>query len=340
MASSCGGWEGSEVTEYDLLRLRRARKIPPAVEVRIPGDEVVPAPQPGECAVFTSHFARGFGLPASTFLRSFLDYYHLQLHHLGANAIMLLAAFATFCEGYLGVRPSIGLWVRFFHFRAQMVNSGETRPNPRVGDKEPARVPVKVMVECGAASIYPNTKSEYPNPKPLQSVKKWQRTFFYVKTADGEPDALNLPPFRLEPPEERTNWTSKVGHGDTDLDDMVKRTKELCQSGLEAADLIATFIARRVLPLQRRPHRICDMGGHRDSTRTSTARLDRGVVRDRVRAITDLKLDAKWWFGLHAYHRDARPPQVLLLSLHVSFASCRSGAQIGHCYLIFCLLPA
>ena len=102
------------MTEYDLVRLRRARKIPPTVEVRVPGDELVPAPQPGECVVFTSHFARGFGLPASTFLRSFLDYYHLQLHHLGANAIMLLAAFATFCEGYLGVRPSIGLWVWFF----------------------------------------------------------------------------------------------------------------------------------------------------------------------------------------------------------------------------------
>ena len=70
MASSRGGWEGSEVTEYDLLR--RARKIPPAAEV-------APEPQPGECVVFTSHFARGFGLPVSTFFRAFLDYYHLHL---------------------------------------------------------------------------------------------------------------------------------------------------------------------------------------------------------------------------------------------------------------------
>ena len=96
------------------------------------------------------------------------------------------------------------------------------------------------------------------------------------------------------------NWTSKVGHGDADLDKMVARTRELCKDGLEAADLVATFIARRVLPLQRRAHRICDMSGHRDNTRTSTVRLDRETVRNRVRAITDLKVDAKWWFGMHA----------------------------------------
>ena len=63
------------VTKYDLLRLRRALKIPPSVEVRAPGDENAPEPQPGECVVFTSHFARGFGLPVSGFFRRFLDFF-------------------------------------------------------------------------------------------------------------------------------------------------------------------------------------------------------------------------------------------------------------------------
>ena len=90
MSSSCGSWEGSEVTEYDLLRLRRARKIPSTVEVRVPDDEVAPEPQSGECMVFTSHFARGFGLPASHFFRTFLDYFRMWPHHLGAKAVMLL----------------------------------------------------------------------------------------------------------------------------------------------------------------------------------------------------------------------------------------------------------
>ena len=38
MASSRGGWEGSEVTEYDILRLRRARKMPVDIAFRVPSD--------------------------------------------------------------------------------------------------------------------------------------------------------------------------------------------------------------------------------------------------------------------------------------------------------------
>ena len=52
------------------------------------------------------------------------------------------------------------------------------------------------------------------------------------------------------------------------------------------------------------------MSGHLDSTRTCTVKLDRETVRDRVRAITELKLDEKWWFGTQAYTRNYPPPQV------------------------------
>ena len=93
---------------------------------------------------------------------------------------------------------------------------------------------------------------------------------------------------------------------------MVKRTKELRFDGLEAADLVAAWILRRVLPLQRRAHRICDMSGHLDCTRTSTTRLDRNKVRDRIRHITDLKIDEKWWFGMQPFTRHDRPPRVYL----------------------------
>jgi hypothetical protein len=62
---------------------------------------MVPAPQPREAVVFFEHFQRGFVLSASNFLRQFLDHFHL--HHIGANAMMILSMFATLCEAYLGI---------------------------------------------------------------------------------------------------------------------------------------------------------------------------------------------------------------------------------------------
>ena len=50
------------------------------------------------------------GLPASGFFRSFLEFHGLQPHHLTPNTVVLLAAFATLCEGFLGVLPTIELW--------------------------------------------------------------------------------------------------------------------------------------------------------------------------------------------------------------------------------------
>ena len=62
---------------------------------------------------------------------------------------------------------------------------------------------------------------------------------------------MNLPPFQPGPSTAKTNWQSKPGHGDDDLDKMMRRVKELRTEGLQAADLVATFILRWVLPLQR-----------------------------------------------------------------------------------------
>jgi hypothetical protein len=100
-----GSWEGSWVKEKQIEMLHQGRVLPPAdlVGCRPAGGERVPALQPGEAVVFYDHFLWGFALPASDFLRQFLDHFHLQPHHIGANAMMTLAAFATLCEAYLGI---------------------------------------------------------------------------------------------------------------------------------------------------------------------------------------------------------------------------------------------
>jgi hypothetical protein len=57
--------------------------------------------------VFYDHFPWGFALPASSFMRRFLDHFHLQPHHIGANAMMMLAAFATLCKAYRASGPML-----------------------------------------------------------------------------------------------------------------------------------------------------------------------------------------------------------------------------------------
>ena len=111
MAREHGGdWGGSNVHEDHIAFLRDMRRLPSAgfVKARMPPEgEISPAPGEGERVVFCSHFIRGFGLPASSFLRSFLEFYHLQPHHLTPNTVMLLVAFNPMCEGYLGILPTI-----------------------------------------------------------------------------------------------------------------------------------------------------------------------------------------------------------------------------------------
>ncbi|KAK1670522.1 hypothetical protein QYE76_058681 [Lolium multiflorum] len=77
MALPAGSWEGSYMRDDDIARLVRLRRIPPEVITRAPGAEVAPDPQPGERVVFRAHFDRGLGLPASPFLRQFLDFFGL-----------------------------------------------------------------------------------------------------------------------------------------------------------------------------------------------------------------------------------------------------------------------
>ena len=85
------------------------------VKARVPpAEEISPAPKGNEQVVFRSHFLHGFGLPVRGFLRSFLDFNHLQPHHLTPNTVTLLSAFVTACEGYIGILPTLELWGAFF----------------------------------------------------------------------------------------------------------------------------------------------------------------------------------------------------------------------------------
>ena len=124
-------WDGSNVHEDHVEFLRQTRRLPDANLVRVrlaQKTEISPASEEGERVVFRSHFLRSFSLPASRFLRSFLEFYNLQPHHLMHNAVMLLSAFVSLCEGFLGLLPTLELWGEFFQSKLGTVVAGVPAP--------------------------------------------------------------------------------------------------------------------------------------------------------------------------------------------------------------------
>jgi hypothetical protein len=113
------------VKEKQIELLRQGRVLPPAdlMGCRPAGGERGPAPEPRETVVFYDHFPRGFTLPTSSFLCQFLDHFHLQPHHIGANAMMTLATFAALCEAYLGIWPNVELFRRLIYFKTQTIDA-------------------------------------------------------------------------------------------------------------------------------------------------------------------------------------------------------------------------
>jgi len=313
--ASRGCWKGSKASKVAIEALVRARKMPAGVEWRVPGDELVPQAQTGERVVFLDHFARGFGLPASTFFRDFLNFHHLQPHHLAANFIMILSAFTTLCEGYLGCRPSIALWKRFFNLRAHNAQTGETGPPTVAGGK-----PVKLLDMTDTGSCLLSTgKNKMATPDIVQSCKDWQRTFFYVKSPAKGPDLLNLPEFSVTRPHEKYQWSLKYGVGDLDIDNQVKRVAALEKEGLQPSDLVAAWLHCRVLPLQRRVHRICDMSGPLDPTRLCTWRISPEHLHARMKAITKSLGPNPYRFGLPYL---TRQDKLHVVSTDFSCADC------------------
>ena len=106
MSLPSGSWMGSNVTSEDVTQLRATRRLPREtdVSVHLPRGKQRPQREEQEHVVFLTQFEHGFGLLASTFFRTFLEFFRLQPDHLGTGAIVQLSGFVTLCEGYLGGR--------------------------------------------------------------------------------------------------------------------------------------------------------------------------------------------------------------------------------------------
>jgi hypothetical protein len=143
----------------------------------------------------------------------------------------------------------------------------------------------------------------------LESCRKWQRTFFYVKNT-GKEDMINLPAYVPGIPS-RKNWLYNPMEEHAETNRIMKYIVGLQKEKEPTADDIErTFITRRVLPLQRRVHKICQMSGRLDPTRISTFKISKPEVVTKVRAIAKTKMPDNWKWGLKPFCRKNPPPNV------------------------------
>ncbi|KAM0920905.1 hypothetical protein ACQ4PT_007153 [Festuca glaucescens] len=293
-----GAWKGSDVSQAEIDWLYRSRRIPEEVFCRIPGKEREPTPEPGEVVVFTAHFERGFGLPASGFFRRFLDFYELQPHHLPANAIFYLSSFVSFMEGFVGLLPTVETFARFYNLRINSIQDPQL-PTP------------KPVVQCGACILTPRQVSPFYRFTGLESCRAWQETFFYVRNA-GTSDFINLPAYLPGAPA-RTNWRFNPKEGHVETNRIIRYMKELNDNtNISSDDIVRAFISHRVLPLQRRAHKIGQMSGRRDPTRITTFGLRKSDVVLKAKHICKTKMPPNWKWGLQPLSRK-RPPSTQVL---------------------------
>ncbi|KAE8814187.1 hypothetical protein D1007_08612 [Hordeum vulgare] len=150
------------------------------------------------------------------------------------------------------------------------------------------------------------------------AMEKPEKGFFYVRSTDPAQDALNTPPFAIAPPTWQ-NWDAKTPKPHPEVALIHAHLDILRESGLLDRDLLATVVVRRILPLQRRPHLVCQMSGRLDPCRLSIKRFTPGAVARRVNLISTARMDegGEWTWGMSLFNR-AHPPPMMFKTLQGS----------------------
>jgi hypothetical protein len=139
-----------DLEALDADGLLRPLSGDPQPEWMVPPSGAGPTPPPGYVMSFISFHERGFGVPASRFMRALLHYYGVELHNLNPNSIAQAAIFAAVCEGFLGIYPHWDLWTHLFSAKFCLDDGGKEGLHGSAGQW------LHPPVEAGArATVYP-----------------------------------------------------------------------------------------------------------------------------------------------------------------------------------------
>ena len=282
-------WTKSKVTAATVAPFVTARLLSQG-NYRIPGDEDMPAPRPGEYVTFVSHLERGFGVPSSLFFRQFLAFYNIKNTDLGPHSIQMIAIYVAFCESYLGCRPYFPLWLALFHGRAHP--AGSDNPLQASGG-----INFQAQPGLGYFNDALPTRAKQP---------KWREWWLYVKetTPEGE---LAMPQFNPERSQYRFLRVRKLPEAELiNVLALITRMAELKEQGLVTVNLYACWLGRRLVPLRRRDRPMWTYTGVNDPERQLATTLGIEEFGRMLKEITSLTC-SDWNVGVAPYHSEDNP---------------------------------
>jgi hypothetical protein len=310
----CDPWPFSTVTVEDLQALvteglLRPLSGGPQPERLALWSEADPTPPLGYMVSFTPFHERGFGMPASCFMRVLSHYYGVELHNFNPNSIAQAAIFVAVCEEFLGIDPHWDLWTHLFSAEFFAASTGMKK--------------VHMAVRAGGCTLQLRSgRAQHYIPASLVSSNKgWQNRWFYLRNDDEM-----LPPFsQCVVTAAGDNWRwGGTRENQEKLQPILCALHKLQAEGLTAAGVVTAIHRRRVLPLAEQRLRLLEMksGVDLEGSRMSSTSLSTDDLLRRVAGMVG-RLDA----GVLS-QPPMRPDHG-----YVSLVSVRSSFCFASCFL-------
>ncbi|KAL6644063.1 hypothetical protein ACP70R_018829 [Stipagrostis hirtigluma subsp. patula] len=238
-------WGPSTLTPEKMARLVRRRFLPEATKEQewlLSAGEAVPAPPQGYVVSFARFHERGLAMPPHPFLLRVPHRYGVALHHLTPNGLQQMTIFIAVCEGYLGISPSLDVWMHFFD--VELLWRPGLTGSKKKGDLRP--------VAAGRAGIRirSSQRNDYIDSRLTESNQGWHGDWFYLKNSVP----AGFPEFNFVLFEDRPEswWWGCAQEDAKKLGGHFAAFKTLREAGVSAATVLAAYHARGVALLMSR----------------------------------------------------------------------------------------
>src|SRR3954463_15292980 len=292
-----GDWRGSDNTGRHTPKMGDEGDLPATEGLAwraAPAGEVTPSPQAGEKVYLKAQLVHGVSLPISHFFLSVLNHYKVQPHNLSPNSILVLSNFAALCEGYLGIRPRLDLFVYFFTVKREAGHSREELRN------------------CGTISFKIRPSRRFPDIVVHESCKNWQRTYFYGPDIPLAGREVTYPDFVDGAAAKSSSWRSQASlPSDIDASRAIRRIEWFVETGLTGLDLAMCWFIRRIQPLQH-PAKLMHeyTSDRRDSLRIFVDNFSSDSVKLRLKYIVKMKDKKRGFTITYDMFVDGKCPKV------------------------------